>query len=453
MLLHACLGVIAATIVAIQGTECSPHQGLTCQAASGDNEEARATSIAGSTLNSPMDVDANLGEDSVEELGLLQHRGASSMVHNRSRVAQHMQASRTKKAVFDFEVAVPEGIGYVTAGSRQVERGCGSDNQKCRCKTSADVFRMTGRGNSDSATGLDFTCKNVVINFNNAKDKRYSKLTCSFRILIPYKGNNAMYIDCGDLSRVRIVSGFDWIKSLGGEDLVEGDEWKNYYALKWGVLLGRTTISLKTQYIKRELGPLPNYTKAEGRWWQAGSGGSMTLSESVTSDRTLGKEDSHEVSHGVEVGATFGTDWLSASITSVNNWADTITNTFEQTDGTDHTVGCSSLACSGAYYQWQITSTSPDPINGPSITTKTCDFVCQPQVSPDYAPMCPLGFCNHMYWPDTKESNKFQCPCCLESITKVNSPALNKFICKYDAAGKPFESCNPPSRCQVGPHS
>lgn len=215
-------------------------------------------------------------------------------------------------------------------------------------------------------------------------------------------------------------------------DFPDVDKEKNWKAMKRephdecdACDLGNLVIDLKPQY---RLPPLPDYTESTGSWELVGSGGTFAFEEAVISSRTLSRADASSVANSIAVSAQWEKSMGDISKVTLgfeytHTWTDTITNTFEETDGTATRQLCTSVTCPGAIYQWHIRSTSNDAAAGPPVTVKTCHFVCQESSALIHLPQCPLGWCNRNYFGDQHDlhgkSKVFQCPCCLEPFQEA----------------------------------
>merc|ERR1712048_311752 len=167
-----------------------------------------------------------------------------------------------------------------------------------------------------------------------------------------------------------------------------------------------------------------------------GSGTAYHIEESVTSETTITEENTKSVEAALTQGAEFqvGTETSSATykVETTRGWASSVSQTMSNMRSKGKTHSCGTQTCSGGVYQWFTDLTSDDEISGPKVTVGTCNFMCQEQDGPDYVPKCPMGSCNRNYWGDqgvggNKASNSdgYQCPCCLPSVSK----ALAHLVC------------------------
>ncbi|CAE8581343.1 unnamed protein product [Polarella glacialis] len=351
------------------------------------------------------------------------------------RNGRNLSAARHLSDSFKFLWSIAVKDGTATTGTvTDQKNGCGKHYQKCHCDNPQNVFTMKGRGTSGTATGLDFTCEGVVFHFNNARSPDRNKVTCTIRTQMPVWGANHLHVSCDSTWIAVQVNGSPF------PDVTEGGTWKDPPA-DWihckDCNFPQVVIDLAQS---ERQGPLPEYTAATGFWKLAGSGGTMQVSQSVTSSRTLSRSDAESVSNSVTMSVGFesggtGTK-MSLGLEYGHTWGDVITSTFSETDGTVKTRSCSSISCPGGYFQWYVRSTSDDDKDGPAVTTQSCNFICQEGAGEAYAPMCPLGWCNRNYWGDSgstsSKSKNYQCPCCLPGFQ------YPEFECRYDSSGEPL---------------
>jgi len=136
----------------------------------------------------------------------------------------------------------------------------------------------------------------------------------------------------------------------------------------------------------------PEFTSYEGKWNEVAVDASVTLSQSVSWQSGQSSTIGSSFSYGFSECATVGFGGSSASVGASQSSQSSTSTTVGETSGGSTTATCSSTVdCSGALYQWQVTGT---PTFGTDQTVTTCDFTCVPDSVPN-GPKCPLGSCEN----------------------------------------------------------
>merc|ERR1712048_327354 len=313
------------------------------------------------------------------------------------------------------DIKVDEGR-IKNQGKMVSSQGCGDWDDKCSCTWQGENWvRMQGAGTSGTWTGLYFCCNGVEFEFNNVLGTE-PLVKCNFCTQQPYSGSNGLTVTCDRAYRFNIPA-----PPYGMP------------ASCWHCKPPALVFKLSERFRQPRL---PTYKESKGYWKFVGSGTAYHIEESVTSETTITEENTKSVEAALTQGAEFqvGTETSSATykVETTRGWASSVSQTMSNMRSKGKTHSCGTQTCSGGVYQWFTDLTSDDEISGPKVTVGTCNFMCQEQDGPDYVPKCPMGSCNRNYWGDqgvggNKASNSdgYQCPCCLPSVSK----ALAHLVC------------------------
>ena len=127
--------------------------------------------------------------------------------------------NRADKAFLDYTARiVDDDNGIPTITNHRVSRviaGCGAYNQKCFChQYGRNAVNMVGRGTTDTATGLEFTCS-FHVGFTDG-----SGCACHLIVNIPYWGRSSFRHQCPCLTGFKWKIGQNWAE-YGSDNLVK----------------------------------------------------------------------------------------------------------------------------------------------------------------------------------------------------------------------------------------